>query len=104
MSGEFDVGHPETGEELMALMLATDSEIIHLIYYHKPGKESECFDMNKRPFRLPDRLRRRLAYGGDCPLYIVLWATVDFFGVCDQYPQGSQGYERILIGHLRRKP
>lgn len=84
-------------------MLATDSEIIHIIYYHKPGKEVEHFDMDERRFPLPDRLQRRLAFGGECPLYIVLWSTIDFFGVCDQYAQGSQGYERILIGHLQRK-
>jgi hypothetical protein len=104
ISGEFDVGYIEHDNEVMALMLATDSKIIHVIYFHKADTEGKHFEMDKRRFPLPDRLRRRLAYGGECPLYIVLWSTIDFFGVCDRYAQGSEGSGRILIGHLRRRP
>jgi len=103
VSGEFDVGYFEHDNEVMVLMLATDRKIMHVIYYHKANTEGDQFEIEDRYVPLPNDLKRRLAFGGDCPLYVVLGSTIDFFGVYDQYPDGSQGYNRILIGHLRRR-
>ena len=103
VSGEFNVGYVAGDDDVMALMLATDSKIIHVIYYHKPGNDGERFDMDERRFQLPDRLRRRLAYGATCPLYLVLWPADDFFGVCDEYARNPEVSLRIPIGHLRRR-
>lgn len=103
LSGPVEVGFAQPNA-IMALMLAAEDEIVHVIYYGKPEEGGRQRQFEDQLFHLPDRLKR-FAGRQTCPFYLVLAPTDDFFGFCEQY--ASREYDpanRILIGHIQRMP
>lgn len=88
----------------MSLMLAVDDEIVHVIYWDKPGKDGRRVVFTERAFPLRNRLLERIDHEVGSPVYVVLASAHDFFDYCTQYENHPAQMNRILIGHIQRKP
>ncbi|MFQ5807866.1 MAG: serine/threonine-protein kinase [Phycisphaerae bacterium] len=104
LTGAFEVGFAGSANDIMVLMLAVGDEILHVIYYDKPGEEGLRREFKNRTFRLRNALLRQFVNEQPCPVFVVLAPTDDFFGFCDEYARGHYSPEqRLLIGHIRRR-
>ncbi len=108
LSGAFKLhycGHPG---ELVGVFLATDDEIVHLIYFDKLDKDVYEQHIDNRRFQLRNEVLNRLAGGKRCPVYIVLAFTDNVLKYIADYPTLSKdpGWTegpRILIGYLQTR-
>ena len=102
LTGAFEVGYARRGC-VMSLMLAVDNQIVHLIYYGKPGVDGHKNTFEERTFHLKNDVLERFRGRESCSIFVVLQPIADFFDFREQYARDPTRWNRILIGHLQRK-
>lgn len=100
VTGEFELGYWNSPEDVMALMLAIDDEIVHLIEYGKAGETGRRGSLDKRLFPLGTQVLTKTGRQERCALYVVVAATDNLFFFCKEY--AARGGDEVWM-RARRK-